>query len=397
MSRQLKGSELIIVLVLIVMTILFGYYYANPIERNKIFIKLYPIQAYFEKSAIQCSDHSPEWLRETILEATITHQAPNNQIVYINPKGQLFHCENGYLGFPLFSKRVDRDTRFRYASVSKLWTSDAILDIVKQKKINLDTPILTVLNSIPTPQDNRIEKITIQDLLLHRGGFNRTGLMGDEMFSGNQPFCPSHLEKLAQVRLSSEPNTIYNYSNLGYCLLGAVIAKENNQTYQQYIQKHDQLKKDNIRFLENRRFEDEAKYRYIETTLTGYGDIYTAFDYPALASSAGLSGSATALAYQVQQMVIKPQPNILTIPNTNCDLTILRDCYGYGMFPYQKNKNSLSVYFRDGTLLGVSSLVVVDEYGGIVTLLSSGQAKKAEQQYDQTKMKIYQRLNQIYH
>ncbi|MGG2096066.1 serine hydrolase domain-containing protein [Acinetobacter haemolyticus] len=88
----------------------------------------------------------------------------------------------------MFSKKVDENTRFRYASVSKLWVSDAILDSVKQKKIHLETPILELLPSIPVPKDNRIENITVQDLLLHRGGLSRKGLMGDEMFQSANPF-----------------------------------------------------------------------------------------------------------------------------------------------------------------------------------------------------------------
>ncbi|MGG2096734.1 serine hydrolase domain-containing protein [Acinetobacter haemolyticus] len=396
MSRELKISEYIIVIFLLILAVVFIYFYVNTLERNKLILKLYPIQAYFEKQAVQCSENSPTWLKDTILETTITHHAPNNQIAYLDPNGNLYHCESGYLGLPLFSKKVDENTRFRYASVSKLWVSDAILDSVKQKKIHLETPILELLPSIPVPKDNRIENITVQDLLLHRGGLSRKGLMGDEMFQSSQPFCPNHIEKLSQIKLSVGPNKLYQYSNLGYCLLGEIIANQNKTTYQNYIKEHAQIQKDQIQFLENKRFNDEAKYYYIETSLSGYGDIYTAFDYSALASSAGLSGNAIALAHQVQKMIQKPSPNILSMPNLDCDLSKLHDCYGYAMLTYQKNRSSLKVYFRDGVLLGLSSLVVADEHGGVVVLLSSGQALKRQWQYDLTKMNIYQNLNNMY-
>lgn len=128
--------------------------------------------------------------------------------------------------------------------------------------------------------------------------------MGDEMFrSGQTPFCPTSLEKLAQLQLIFDPNTTFSYSNLGYCLLGEIIANQEVNSYQQVIEKKYALEKRGIHFLKNKRLEDEAKYRYIETSLTGYDDIYTAFDYPALASSAGLSGSASALAAQVRDMI----------------------------------------------------------------------------------------------
>lgn len=398
MFKNLKLHDLIIVILFITFGTIFVYYYINNIERNKILIKLYPLQNFIEKKSLHCSETAPVWLKNIIVETSQAHQAPNNQIAYISPQGQLFHCESGYLGIPLFSKKVNQDTRFRYASVSKLWTSDAVLDLVKQQKIELDTPVLSLLPIRSVPVDQRITQITVKDLLLHRAGFNRTGLMGDEMFrSGQTPFCPTSLEKLAQLQLTFDPNTTFSYSNLGYCLLGEIIANQEVNSYQQVIEKKYALEKSGIHFLKNKRLEDEAKYRYIETSLIGYGDIYTAFDYPALASSAGLSGSARALAAQVRDMIKKPQPNILSQSDTSCDLTKLRDCYGYAMFPYQQNSNSLKVYFRDGTLLGMSSLVVVDDNGGVLTLLSSGQSALGQQQYDQTKMKIYQYLIHQYH
>ena len=397
MNRQLKLSEILFVIFILILTVVGIYYYVNIVARNKLVLKLYPLQARLETTALSCSDQSPEWLKETLKDVSLSHRAPNSQIAYISPQGQLFHCESGYLGVPLFSKKVNAETRFRYASVSKLWTSDVILDLIKQKKMTLDEQALNLLPKIPKPDDLRVEQITVENLLLHRAGFSRTGLMGDEMFrSGDKPFCPTALEKLSHIQLAFNPNTTFSYSNLGYCLLGQMIATKTHQSYQQFIQKEYDLEKDNIRFLENKRFDDEAKYRYIETGLTGYGDIYTAFDYPALASSAGLSGSAISLAQQVKKMISKPEPNILSQPNISCDLNKLRDCYGYAMFPYQEDAKSLKVYFRDGTLLGASSLVVVDEHGGVLTLLSSGQAEHGQQEYDRTKLKIYDGLMNLY-
>lgn len=397
MRSELKLSELMIVLFLFFLAGVGVYYYVNTLERNKLRLQLYPLQAKIEQHALQCTENSPTWLAQLLKQTTLLHRAPNTQIAYLSPQGQLFHCESGYLGLPLFSAKVNENTRFRYASVSKLWTSDAVLDLIKQNKIQLDTPILKLLPNIPKPEDARIEQITVGDLLLHRAGFNRTGLMGDEMFrSGQTPFCPSSLQRLAQTQLSFDPNTTYSYSNLGYCLLGEVVAAQTQMSFQSGIEKKYALAVNGIQFLDNQRKEDEAKYLYVETSLTGYGNIYTAFDFPALASSAGLSGSASALALQVAKMIQKSQPNILSQPKLACDITKLRDCYGYAMFPYQQDANSLKVYFRDGTLLGASSLVVVDDKGGVVTLLASGQAALGQQQYDQTKMLIYQNLKQQY-
>lgn len=390
-------TNILQLLVLACVTAVGIYYYVHPLERNKLKNKFYPIQAVLEQRAIHCSDGAPNWLKQSIQTVTLTHNAPNNQIAYLTPTGQLYHCESGYLGMPLFSEHVSVETRFRYASVTKLWTSDAILELVKRNKIDLDTSLLEVLVPLPTMQDNRIKQIQIKDLLLHRAGFQRTGLMGDEMFkSGRMPFCPKNLPKFAEFELAFQPNSTYNYSNLGYCLLGEVISHQMQQSYTTWMNQSYKLDADNIRFLQNKRYEDEAKNRYISTSIMGFGDVYTAFDYPSLASSAGLSGSAIALVNQVNTMAKKPTPNILSQVTTQCDLTILRDCQGYGMFPYQASTQQLKVYMRDGVLPSSTSVVMVDEKGGVLALLSGGKSAQGRIDHDQTKMMLYAALDSWY-
>ena len=397
MFKTIKIADIVQLFLLMSLAVVVIYYYVHPIERNKLKIKFYPVQAILEQRAVHCNTNAPKWLKKAVQTTTFTHYAPNNQIAYLTPAGQLYHCESGYLGLPLLSDHVTAETRFRYASITKLWTSDAILDFLKSKQLALETPMLTLLPKLSPMYDSRIEQINVKDLLLHRAGFKRTGLMGDEMFKVKQkPFCPTALSELAKVELAFNPNTEYSYSNLGYCLLGEIIAHQTQKTYTKWLEQHYQLEADHIRFLENKRYADEAKNLYISTSIMDHGDIYTTFDYPSLASSAGLSGSAIALVSQVKKMIEKPKPNILSQPTDQCDLAQLRDCNGYAMFPYQASARQLKVYFRDGALPSSTSVVMVDERGGVVALLSSGRSKKGRDEQDRTKMMLYAELETWY-
>ena len=141
---------------------------------------------------------------------------------------------------------------------------------------------------------------------------------------------------------------------------------------------------------------DEVSYNYVETGLTGYADIYTAFDYEGLASAAGLSGNAIDLAQQVRSMAVKSEPSILSVdPQVMCDVSKIAECYGYAMVPYQRTSQSSIVYYRDGNLLGLSSLVAIDERGSVVALLSNGTPDNSVQGSDNVKMKIYEHLTKI--
>ena len=394
MFQSLKKTDILQLCFIVLFTMLAAYFYVNNDARNRVWQKTYPIRAQFANYQLSCSPDSPAWLADIIKDQTINGNAPANQIAYLDPKGNLHHCENGYVGeYPILSQPVSANTRFRYASVTKLWTSDSIFELIKQHKLSLDTPLVKVLTQIKNPKDPRINQITIGDLLLHRGGFDRyTVVNGQDMFGIGKDICPNHIDLMNSLTLNFEPNTKMSYSNLGYCLLGEAASQINKKPYTQLVQDNYKLDNTTLRFIGNQSLGDEVSYNYVETGLTGIADIYTAFDYKGLASVAGMSGNAIDLAKQVKQMANKPEPNILSL-NTKltCDITKLRDCYGYAMFPYQRSSQDNVMYFRDGALLGLSSLVAVDKKFGVVALLSNG--SQSERHNDQIKMQLYNIAN----
>jgi len=213
-------------------------------------------------------------------------------------------------------------------------------------------------------------------------------------FGIGQAICPDNLKGLNEIKLGFIPDTKTSYSNLGYCLLGEVISRlHDDMPYKEVIAQQYNFADSSLRFISNAAMPDEVSYNYVETGITGVGDIYTAFDYEGLASAAGLSGNAIDLAYQVKAMATKPEPNILSLDaDMPCDKSQFRACYGYAMFPYQPTAQSATVFYRDGNLLGLSSLVAIDEQGGIVALLSNGIPNNAQQGSDAVKLMIYEHL-----
>lgn len=375
MFKKITLKDMIALLVLITIVTVIGYYYVNNQARNILWQKSYPVRAELSARHISCSDNSPTWLADTLKYQTHDNNAPANQIAYIEPNGTQHHCENGYIGeYPLLSDSVTEQTRFRYASVTKLWTADAILQLVKDDKLSLDTPLADIISEIDAPKDSRINDITIRQLLTHRAGFDRYSVFGQDMFGIGKDICPDNLAGLNDIELGFDPDSKTSYSNLGYCLLGEVISRANhNKPYTDVIAQQYDFADTSLQFVSNSALPDEVFYNHVETGLTGHADIYTAFDYDGLASAAGLSGNAIDLAQQVRSMVDKPAPNILSLDtNVSCDVSQITECYGYAMLPYQPTGKSETVYYRSGKLLGLSSLVAVDEQGSIVALLSNG-------------------------
>lgn len=395
MFDNFKKNDFLIIIGLLFIVSVFGYYYTNSLARSQLWVKSYPIRAQLSARQINCSDNSPSWLADILKQQTHNNNAPANQIAYIDPQGQLHHCENGYIGkYPIFSDAITEQTRFRYASVTKLWTADAILSLVKTDKISLDTKLSTIITEIDIPKDKRINDITIGQLLLHRAGFDRYSVFGNDMFGTGKDICPDNLVGLNDINLGFDPDSKTSYSNLGYCLLGEVVSRlSDNQPYTDIIARQYNFANTNLKFVSNSALPDEVSYNYVETGLTGFADIYTAFDYDALASSAGLSGNAIELAQQVRAMAANPEPNILSnADKVGCDTTQIAECYGYAMVPYQPLPNLPMVHYRDGSLLGLSTVIAVDERGATVALLSNGTSNEGMEGSNKVKMMIYEYL-----
>ena len=137
------------------------------------------------------------------------------------------------------------ETRMRIASISKPITAAAIMRLVDQRKLSLSQPVFqTILVPKDAPVDPRIQNITIDHLLRHRGGWDR-GKSYDPMFIQQriakhfETKTPVGTDKIVEYMLTQPldftPGTKEVYSNFGYCVLGRVIEKITKMNYETYV------------------------------------------------------------------------------------------------------------------------------------------------------------------
>jgi CubicO group peptidase (beta-lactamase class C family) len=171
------------------------------------------------------------------------------------PGGELAVAKDGRLVFAHGYGYADRDSGtpvqpdslFRIASVSKVFTSEAILTLVDRGLLNLDAPAFGLLSVQPPDGvvvDARIGTITVRQLIQHTGGFDRN-VSGDPIWQvvpiatamGVTPpaDCPTIMRYMLGRALDFDPGTRYAYSNLGYCVLGQVIEAVSGMTYADYV------------------------------------------------------------------------------------------------------------------------------------------------------------------
>ena len=131
----------------------------------------------------------------------------------------------------------DRDTHepvtpatvFQIASVSKQFTGAAIAKLEEQGRLSAGDSVRRFIPEL----DGRFEPITLRHLLQHTSG------VADHLGQIDTPYDrKTQQEVLALIMArppSAAPGVAYGYSNAGYYLLGMVIERASNMTYEQYL------------------------------------------------------------------------------------------------------------------------------------------------------------------
>ena len=177
-----------------------------------------------------------------------THRIPGAALAVVR-KGKIVYARGFGYADPDARKAMQPDSLFRIASISKPITSAAIMQLVDRGKLRLSDRVGDILNLKPVGAgkvDPRWKKVTIRQLLLHTGGWDRSQ-SGDPMFRPvkiARALClppPAGSKQIARYMLTEpldfEPGARYAYSNFGYCLLGRVIEAKTQMTYEQYVRK----------------------------------------------------------------------------------------------------------------------------------------------------------------
>ena len=126
---------------------------------------------------------------------------------------------------------VDPQTSlFRVASVSKIPTSIAAMQLVEQGKVDLDADISAYLDfEIERRSD---EPLTLRNLLTHSAGFEESIRMAQD-----ETDLEAYVKTKPPVQVF-EPGTTPGYSNYGMALAGYIVQRVSGQPFETYVREH---------------------------------------------------------------------------------------------------------------------------------------------------------------
>lgn len=328
---------------------------------------LQTIQRPLVLSSLQCQGINSEALEKVARYSIDNLNYANLQLSYIDPDGNPSDCIAGWEGLPYFSAKIDYSTVFAYASVSKIFISELVLDLVRRQQISLDDKLVSFLPEIKNKplKDVRVADISLSELLSHRAGFDRTKT--PDTMATSSPWCPYHIDTLQQTVLDFEPNSKNIYANLGYCLLAQVIENVYSKSYLEVSQDYFKFERSHLYYIQEQQI-DEPKIPNINKHKS-----LNEFDFYALLPVGGLAGNSNDLSRYVYNMDKQTYPNITSrAQNINCDVTQVRGCHGFTGYEYSID-DKLTFYWREGRVPKAITMVVMDSNGGVLSLLSNSE------------------------
>ena len=119
---------------------------------------------------------------------------------------------------------------FRVASISKIPTSIAAMQLVEQGKVDLDTDISAYLDfEIERRFD---EPLTLRHLLTHSAGFEESIRMAQD-----ETDLEAYVKTNPPVQVF-EPGSTPGYSNYGMALAGYIVQRVSGQPFETYVREH---------------------------------------------------------------------------------------------------------------------------------------------------------------
>jgi CubicO group peptidase (beta-lactamase class C family) len=147
---------------------------------------------------------------------------------------------SGSFGYSNLEEKIPADTNsmFRIASMSKSFTALAILQLRDAGKLSLDDPAENYLPELKkiTHLTTDAPKITVRHLLTHAPGFPEDNPWGDRQLADTDQALIQLIED--DISFSNVPGITYEYSNLGFALLGQIVQRVSGRPFTQYMEEN---------------------------------------------------------------------------------------------------------------------------------------------------------------
>ncbi|WP_327576262.1 MULTISPECIES: serine hydrolase [unclassified Streptomyces] len=181
-------------------------------------------------SAARVPIDAAHW-RRRLSELARAHRVPGAAlgILRIGPDGadEVVQASHGVLSANTGVEVTD-DSLFQIGSITKVWTTTVVMQLVDEGALDLDAPITDILPELRLVDPDVARQVTMRHLLTHTSGidgdvFTDTG-RGDDCLE-------RYVDQLAGVGQNHPLAATFSYCNSGFVLAGRVIEKLTGKTW----------------------------------------------------------------------------------------------------------------------------------------------------------------------
>jgi CubicO group peptidase (beta-lactamase class C family) len=172
--------------------------------------------------------------QELNLEQTLANYAKEhrfNGVILIQEGEKLIHQKTYGEANKEFQVVTSRDTKYRIASVTKLFTSVLVYQLQEKGKLDIDK---TIGEYLPNYKGEGKDKVTLHQLLTSTSGIQALENNGDEVYE-KRLSSDEIFEMYASGSVVFEPGSKFNYNNADFIILGRILEELYKKPFDQIL------------------------------------------------------------------------------------------------------------------------------------------------------------------
>ena len=173
------------------------------------------------------------WLQRRLDELASEHSVPGAAAAIL-AGGERVEAATGVLSVRT-GVQVTPDSVFQIGSITKVWTSTLVMQLVDEGKLDLDAPVRKYVPEFRIADRGAAEQITVRQLTCHASGFE--GDIFTDTGRGDDAI-EKYVTTLHDVPQLFQPGERFSYNNAGYVVLGRIVEVLRGLPYGAALREH---------------------------------------------------------------------------------------------------------------------------------------------------------------
>jgi CubicO group peptidase (beta-lactamase class C family) len=169
-------------------------------------------------------------IQERLTALAREHRVPGAALAVLH-EGDVWDCATGYLNLNTMVEATP-ESLFQIGSITKVYTTTLIMQLVDAGRVDLDAPIQSYLPAVHFADEGASARVTVRHLLNHTSGVD-----GD--YFGDFGYGDDAIERYVAACTSLPqlfgPGDMFSYCNAGFTVLGRLLEVVYGTTYHQVL------------------------------------------------------------------------------------------------------------------------------------------------------------------